>query len=272
MSRRMIAVAVGVLCVVMSATLSLAGVATGGDVVPGDPLLWDNATEAYIGDTADGTLTITADSDVVGYRAYVGNHTDSTGVAWVDGVGSTWTNTSEMHVGYYGDGSLVITDGGVVSVVDAGGYSGNTYVAYKPGSTGSVTVDGVGSLLDSRYNLVVGVDGSGTLDVLNGGQVESTYGFVGGDIDATSVATINGPGSTWTTVGGIGVSGGDATLNVTGGGQLLSFNQFSSDQIGVLHNSQGTLTVEGSGSVWSSQGEVRLGQWGHGTVNVTCPR
>ena len=49
------------------------------------------------------------------YGAYIGYQSGSTGVATVDGVGSTWTNNGSLYVGNSGTGTLNIAAGGAVA-------------------------------------------------------------------------------------------------------------------------------------------------------------
>ena len=51
-----------------------ADILTTGDVDPADPATWNENTHARIGNTADGTLDITSDSDVLDYFGYIGNN------------------------------------------------------------------------------------------------------------------------------------------------------------------------------------------------------
>jgi len=99
------------------------------------------------------------------YDASIGNKSGSTGTAIVDGIGSTWENRDGLHVGREGNGTLMITNGGLVS-------NGNdAFIGTISGSTGTVIVDGIGSIWENRGSLYVGREGDGTLDITNGGFV-----------------------------------------------------------------------------------------------------
>jgi T5SS/PEP-CTERM-associated repeat protein len=87
-----------------------------------------------------------------------------------------------LGVGYRADGSVVIRDG--VTVKTQWGYIG-----YKSGSTGEITVEGVGSRLaitamegglDDCGGLYVGLNGSGTLTITDGGMVSAVGGLMVG--------------------------------------------------------------------------------------------
>ena len=94
-------------------------------------------------------------------NGWLGYTATGTGVATVDGAGSTWTNTGPLYIGYYGTGTLNITNGGAVNS-GGGSFSGS-------GST--VTVDGTGS----QWNNNIGfLNVNGTLNISNGGAVTAT--------------------------------------------------------------------------------------------------
>jgi T5SS/PEP-CTERM-associated repeat protein len=77
---------------------------------------------------------------------------------------STWSPSGTVYVGYVGTGSVVV-DGGtsiVLGKADLGRYLG---------STGTVSVDGVGSTWTNSRSLYVGRYGSGTLNITNNAEV-----------------------------------------------------------------------------------------------------
>lgn len=82
-----------------------AGISTTGDVDPANPGTWTSSTWAYVGKTADGSMTINASSGVINNYGYLGYDPGITGIATVTGAGSTWTNSS-LTVGQNGTGIL----------------------------------------------------------------------------------------------------------------------------------------------------------------------
>jgi T5SS/PEP-CTERM-associated repeat protein len=84
----------------------------------------------------------------------------------VDGVGSTWTIDNSLFVGLDGTGHLSITNGGIVTVNGPFALIGET-----GSSNGTVTVDGTGSTWTIANELDVGLEGTGTLKIANGGVV-----------------------------------------------------------------------------------------------------
>ena len=113
---------------------------------------------------------------------------------------TTWTSRTDSYIGKDGIGTLDITAGGTVS-------NGSGFIGYGSGAIGEVSVDGAGSTWYlypgfETYNegLYVGREGSGTLNISNGGAVtvvKETWvaGYEG------STGTIHFDGGTLTTGG-----------------------------------------------------------------------
>ena len=153
--------------------------------------------QSYVGTYGNGILNITnGGSASCSGNTSIGYVVGSTGIATVDGSGSTWTTTgSYFFVGQQNntEGTLNITDGGVVNNTRI------TYIGYEFGSRGKITVDGAGSSLItgetiySEKHLYVGVDGSGTLEITNGGLVSAVGPFIidsnGGNDSFVDMAT-----------------------------------------------------------------------------------
>ena len=125
--------------------------------------------DMYVGNMNQGQLTIDSGATFdVGNDGVIGRLNNSFGIVTVDGIGTSWTNSGDLYVGHDGDGALNISGGGIVS-------NDVTYIGYAPGSTGSVTVGGGGSRLNSTAVYVggdtVGSGGNGIL-TLGGGTVQ----------------------------------------------------------------------------------------------------
>ena len=109
--------------------------------------------------------------------------------------------------------------------------------------------------------MLVGNQGSGTLEIDNGGQLKLTGPDSSIDVAATagSFGTINvdGAGSNLTNAGTFFTLGdrGTGILTITGGGQV---NDVVAD-VGFNNGSAGTVTVDGVGSLWNTTGTVVLG-------------
>jgi T5SS/PEP-CTERM-associated repeat protein/autotransporter-associated beta strand protein len=235
----------------------------------GSTLTVTSATSGlFVGFRGAGTLAVTGGGQVASGAGFVGTHTGSTSEAAVDGIGSTWTTTAELVVGHDAAGTLAVTGGGQVST-GAEGYVGRYW-----GSTGVVTVDGIGSTWTAAADLYVGNWQDGTLAVTGGGQV-STGGeaYVGCEPGSEGTVTVDGSGSTLTIPSAtsalfVGFRGA-GTLAVTGGGQVASGTGFVGTKTDLGYCSTGEATVDGIGSTWTTTAELVVGHDATGTLAVT---
>lgn len=194
----------------------------------------------------------------------------------------------EIRVGDSRKGALTVSGGTDLST------TGNAYVAYAAGSTGTATVTGTGSTWSSSGSLYVGgsdtaAGGAGTLDVLNGAQVT-----VGGTLKIWSPGTVTLDGNSITTQSFDNSAGGtfnfyDGTLTVSGGTwsdtaadliisgntaaalpHLVLDNVTSSATYGSVYvgsGNPGQLTVSG-GTDLTNTGQVQIGRSAAGTVTA----
>ena len=175
-------------------------------------------------------------------------------------VNLTTDGSGAMGAGYGGMGTMSISDGIIIE-------SSYSYIGYKSGSVGEVTVDGVGSTWTSSGSLVVGIDGSGTLNITGGGEVSNSYGYIGSGSGSTGEVTVDGVGSTWMNNTELYVGNfGNGTLNITDGGKVSNGHP---SRIGHESGSTGEVTVDGVGSTWTSQGILVVGWFGSGSMNIT---
>jgi fibronectin-binding autotransporter adhesin len=222
------------------------------------------------------TLLISNGGQVTDNSTTLGNAANSSGTVTVSGVNangtaSTWNNSLNLDVGELGSGTLNIEDGGQVST-DGG------YLADGVGSTGVATVTGVNA--DGKAStwentsLVVGGNGSGTLNVENGGQATDLYGYIGiegGAIGTATVTGINGStASLWNNSHAlyVGFEGpGTGTLNVEDGGVVEV--QFGSGTLTLAYasGSSGTLNIGNGYSAGTIDASEVTGGSGTGQVN-----
>ncbi|TPQ36843.1 autotransporter domain-containing protein [Bradyrhizobium guangdongense] len=104
-----------------------------------------------------------------------------------------------------------------------------------------MTVDGAGSTWTNSSDLTVGVSGTGTLTIRNGGSVSDASGFIGNfPLSTGSTVTVDGAGSTWTNSSNLVVGiGGAGTLTVQNGGSVSAPNV----SIALVAGSTGTLNI-----------------------------
>jgi autotransporter family porin len=146
-----------------------------------------------------------------------------------------------------GKGTLTIEDGGVVRDTAAADTS-TAYVLLgnTAGTTGTVGVDGWGSILDAGANAIdVGRIGTGTLTASNHGLITST-GLTVGDR-------------------------GDGTLDLTGGAAAIAKSPSGNEaalSVGAEAGGTGSISVSGHGSTLIAVGEAVLGGTYTGTGAV----
>ncbi|QCE33088.1 hypothetical protein FAI41_05490 [Acetobacteraceae bacterium] len=170
-----------------------------------------------------------------------------------------------------------------------------------PSSTGSLTITGKGASLTATlspintpspaYTIGVGVDGTGVLNIENGGSAIATGVLNGGQAGQIwagaregSNGTINvtGPGSSMSANSRIDVGVlGNGTLNITNGGEVtgandnlylgLGFNYWGGANANAADpgNGQGIVNVDGKDSLLDISGQGKIGYYDKGTLNIT---
>jgi T5SS/PEP-CTERM-associated repeat protein len=126
--------------------------------------------------------------------------------------------------------------------------SRNGYIGYNSGSAGTVAVNGAGSKWVNSENLIIGNDGSGAMNITNGGMVNNTSpyftSYIGLNSGSTGTVTVDGSGSKWT-------NNGDLYVGCNGQGTLTISNKG-------LVSVAGTLSIydndEGSSSITMASG------------------
>jgi T5SS/PEP-CTERM-associated repeat protein len=250
--------------------------------------LLDNGGGVQVG---GGTVTVTNSAIVNG-----GNLDISQGQVTLDS-SSQWTvtgpaNQPDLVIGSFVPSSPAFPGStGVASFTIQGGATGSSqasaFIGANSGSNGTMTITGTGSAWSSTGAVIVGLGGTGTLNIQAGGvltsgpggfesQVPGTSGVsgdVGGQAGSVGTVTIDGAGSAWNQTGAIRV--GDAatgTVTIQNGGVLSTGSDGSlenlSGVIGVQSTGQGTLTVTGDNSEWQAGGNVQVGASGTGALNI----
>lgn len=242
-----------------------------------------------------GTLTVNSG----GGQSYIGNGGGSVGTVNVSGTAVLNNISGQDHqIGFNGGtGNLNVTGGGTMT------HNWWVNVARGGGSVGHITVDGAGSKMvmsDGQTN--IGEDGSGTLDIINGGLYQTpnnefsvarnggstgvvtvnTGGylkllgsaFFGRSAGANATLNITGPTAKVDgfTAGGsdffrVASGGATGTVNITAGGTLNANAGWFT--VGENNGSTGTATVDGAGSSITSNGLI-VGWNGlsTGTLNI----
>ncbi|EMO7865590.1 autotransporter outer membrane beta-barrel domain-containing protein [Citrobacter amalonaticus] len=231
--------------------------------------LWNAGMGALkVGDAGTGILNVNTTGTVAAGNTTIGNAAAGTGTVNVSGVNAVM-NTTSLTTGASGQGTLSITDGGVVNTTGAGMGTGITGSA--AGSTGTVTVDGVGSQWNLTGSLTTGAAGNGTMTLTNNAVVTSKGGAVGatgagnGSVDVSNGAEWNSaasdPGQNVSLIVGNAATG---TVNIHDGGTVDS----SSAILGNAATGDGSVAVDGPDSVLNTV-DLTVGQSGTGSLDIT---
>jgi T5SS/PEP-CTERM-associated repeat protein len=235
------------------------GVTFTGNISPALP--WDTYTNGYVGNTANGTLTVNPGAALSSYSCEIGFNNGVTGQVTVAGPNATWTNIDQIQVGstpagYTGVGVLNVQSGGKVT-------NGRAYI----GDQSSATVTGAGSMWTNNDYLYVGYWGNGTLSILSGGKMVDNALSTVGYASASTTATVSGNGSAWTNADGliVGDGGGNGTLSISAGAHVGSMY----GMLGYSSGSNGTVAVTGAGSIWANDYYLAIGSKGAGNMTVS---
>jgi T5SS/PEP-CTERM-associated repeat protein len=219
------------------------------------------------GYSASGSLRIAGGVAVISSNGYLGCLAGSTGLATVDGAGSTWTINQGLDVGQWGSGTLNINNGGTVTVsqntmIDSQGGSG--VINFKNGALNTL------SLYASTSQLL----GTGTINT-HGSVTDCALVFDSQHATRQTILLNALPGqnialnfdlSNPSNNGSLGAGyAGSGSLRIADGVTVASSNGY----IGYLAGSMGVATVDGLGSTWAINGPVHVGYGGNGTLNIT---
>ncbi|WP_178131010.1 autotransporter domain-containing protein [Reyranella sp. CPCC 100927] len=188
-------------------------------------------------------------------------------------IGALGARGTTLVVGDSGTGQLTIKDGGTLSLTGVGAQDSIAIIGFGSGATGTVAVTGVDSTWTNSGNVIIGLEGTGTLRIESGGKVSNTIGFVGGGLlqanpipfSGVGTVTVSGAGSTWSNSGDLFVGLlGTGALRIENGGSVSS----SSSSVGSAAGASGTATVSGAGSTWTNTIDLTIGDKGTGTLRI----
>ena len=221
--------------------------------ISGTGSTWTDAN-FNVGVSGSGTLSIANGAKITG-GGNIGR-----GLVTVDGAGSAWNAAgTSFFIGNLVSGTLSITNGAFVS-------STGSAIGPNSGTTGIVTVDGVGSTWTNGGSLYVGYGNRGSLSITNHGNVGGSVSYVGYLSAAAGTVTVDGGGSSWTNAGALYVgNSGRGAVTVVNGGIASAVGVY----LGVWGNSNGTIAVDGAGSTLNDTGDLYVGNSGSGAFWVT---
>ncbi len=163
-------------------------------------------------------------------------------------------------------GSLTISNSVVVN-------SEQGCLGCNTGASGTATVSGTGSAWTNSANLYVGYEGTGALNITNGGSVSNASGILGmftasGTFTSSlGMASVQGIGSKWINNGTLDIGHiGTGTLNILDGGFVSSIGTCL---VGYSSSSVGSVAVSGIGSTLTCSGTFYIGYSGKGGLNIS---
>ena len=223
---------------------------TGQVNLSGSNAKWQNQGFLLIGDAGSGTLMMDNGSLAVAFVVQIGSKAGSSGTVNISG-GATLAaaggegnpTAAEFDIGYdKGSIGKVEMDGGILEnnmgalIIGRSGSGTLTIVSgtvsareidigYDTGSTGTVNQTGVSGTLDSDGNLIIGVRGTGTLNIANPvSDVTGEIGAVSGSSGTVTVsgAPVEGTSASWKNSGALYIGG---TSTGPGGAGLLRIDR-----------------------------------------------
>ncbi|MBN2294133.1 MAG: PEP-CTERM sorting domain-containing protein [Pirellulales bacterium] len=177
---------------------------------------------------------------------------------------TTWTSNTHGYVGYTSAGSIKVDE-------DSDLQSFYGYIGMNDSATGTVTITGSGSTWSNTASLIIGGAGNGTLEISDGGYVNTGSEMYQGNSSigigdgSSGKVMVSGNGSTWSNGGDLNVGGGGiGTLEVTNGAYVRSHIS----TIGFNSGSTGIATVSGTDSTWDNT-QLKVGISGDGMLTIT---
>ena len=196
-------------------------------------------------------------------NAFISSRRGSIPEANVSGAGSCWSNSGKFSIR---NGTLNVTEGGILT-------SDSGYISDYTDANGITNISGAGSAWNNNYYLYVGgktdisaYNSIGELNILAGGQASCMFGYIGSCDGSKGVVLVDGQGSCFdcSSFVYIGDDGGSGDLNIKNGGVVTSGYCWVGDE----ETSEGTITVEGSGSKWILSSYLNLGSEGSGILSI----
>jgi T5SS/PEP-CTERM-associated repeat protein len=244
-----------------------AAVVAVGNVSPAPPLAGGNINAPFfVGDSGVGQLQINSSGGATvlnvgnGNSATIGDDPGSVGAVLVTTAGAAFTTAQDLIVGNGGAGNIVISNFAQLSVVD------DVLLGVQDSASGTMFVDGLGTLVDIPDGVLVGQAGTGLIQVTAGGRLFVEDAILGQSATGDGGITVSGNASLWQQTSAITIgNAGRGVLQVVTGGRVETNNAVA----GNLAAGVGTINVSGVGSIWDVTGSVTLAIAGQGSLNIT---
>ena len=228
----------------------------GGDTSPGASFDLGDIGTKYTGfeamsKTGSSTWTMTGTAG-----AALGDLTVSGGSLNLDGATATVSN---FHVA---DGDATVSNGSGIN-------SYRIYLGGQAGKTGTLTVSGSGTSLNSSNSAYLGYAGgdAGSLTISEGASLTTGYNaFLGNVANSTGTVNVTGTSSSWSITEYLRVGYlGTGHLSIANGAKV-SVGEIT--RVGHLGGSTGTLNISGPGSSFTASDNMFIGSYGNGTVTI----
>jgi len=221
-----------------------------------------SGTAVLVGSGGSGVLTLQGGGTAgASGELVLGTKAGSSGAMNINDSFSKWNGAGNVSVGEAGAGSLTVRGGGaLVTGSDGSGLSGSIGTQ----STGNGIVTLQGGDWTAHGTLQIGAAGTGTLQLLQAGTLESGSAVIGVSGGSKGSVSVGGAGSVWSVGGNLTVgSNGAGTLGIFNAGLVNNANAVIGDKAG----SSGVVTVTGLGSLWQNSGILTVG--GDGAASLT---
>ena len=248
-----------------------------------------------VGNVYHGGMDILGGSQVSCTLANIGNEATSTfgSTVSVSGQNSLWTIKEVLNLAAWGNGSLYLSDHGKVELTDP--VYGALQIGIGGDADGSLSVDGKGSQFSCMAGVGIGFNGTGIIQIQNGGEIIDKSSFGGrigvwqlgyGQVIVTGTAAPDDDTpSQWKTAGPIYVGNeGRGELSILGGalvesnGGAISYYASAADSWALISgasamgtpsrwNITNSLYVGGNESDFGGAGTLTVGQGGLLNIN-----
>lgn len=228
---------------------------------------WTNSGSLTVGHLGGGNgLVVSNGARVMTASAILGLAAGAwSNSAAVTGGGSVWDSgiapSSYLSVGRSGSfNQLTVADGAQV-------FSYTGIIGQFSSATGnSALVAGPGSLWSNANNLLIGDMGSANgLTITDGGLIRNERGIIGNsNVSFGNTVLVTGPGSLWSNASQLNVGnfGSFNQLILSNGGQMFVGTTGSYLGASSTVSSNNSLLITGTGSVFRSTGNLRVGHVG----------
>jgi T5SS/PEP-CTERM-associated repeat protein len=196
-----------------------------------------------IGDGAYGSVSVTSNTGLTANGSVtLGNGLSGIGYLSLNGYGSNFELTVsglDMLIGDEGIGSVSVANLAKIVVPD------DTNMGIQATSSAKLAVTGLGTTYLNGDDMTIGLNGSASVEVLDGGSIDSSVVLIADNASAIGSVLVSGELSHWHADDVAVGDAGSGRLELAAGGRFTVSNAL---QVSVQNNSYGELIVDGIGS------------------------